>query len=275
MECPNCKHTVPDDANFCIHCGNKVILPRITPSTLFSSFLENVLGWDNKYFRTLSIMLKDPKKLFSEYLQGARKKYMNPIAFFAIGMTLSIFLFNAFEDQYISISIEAAKAQNEFYAENLGGIYQEEGFQKKQIEIATTVQRGFLKYFNIASFVALPFNALLAFLVFGKPYNYGEHLAIVTYIQGTSFLISCLMFLLTILVSPYLFMLSLILLFFLYVYAYSKLYSFSIGDIALKVLLFIGVLTITAIVFIILALVIGYLAGRFGWIDPSAFAPKG
>ena len=273
MVCPNCNNEVPDGAAFCPHCGNKTQLPRITPKTLIASFLENVVGWDNKYFRTLGTLVRDPKSLFTAYFQGARKKYMNPVAFFAIGMTLSIFLFNSFEDQYLSLSIEAAKAQNEFYAENLGGIYKDERFQQKQIELATNAQRGFLKYFNIASFIALPFNALLAFLVFGKPYNYGEHLAVVTYIQGTSFLISCLMFVLSILVSPFLFTLSLVLLFFLYMYTYTKLYGYSLGDVLLKIVLFVGVLLVTVMVFVVLALAIGYLGGRFGWIDPTDFKP--
>ncbi len=273
VNCPNCQDPISDESTFCKNCGNKIDLPRISTRTLFSDFLENVLGWDNKYFRTLFMLFRNPKQLAAEYFQGARRKYMNPIGFFAIGMTLSILLFSIFQEEYMAISLESAKAQTQLMAEKLGGLYADADFQQQQLALNQKLQGWILRYYNIASFLLLPVYAFIAFLVFRKPLNYGEHLVISTYIQGVSFLISSLLFLLSIFVSPFALTFSVVALFFLYLYVYAKIYGLGIPEILLKILLFFAVVMILFIVFLILGFLIGYLLARFDLIDPSVVVP--
>jgi hypothetical protein len=117
------------------------------------------------------------------------------------------------------------------------------------------------------SFALLPFYTLLAFLTFGKPYNYGEHLVINAYIQGLSMMVLAFIFLICLFTVPSLYNFSIILTIVYYPYAYARLYKLSLLQSLLRTLKFLLILTVFLIVFIVTAGFVGYLLGRFGLIE--------
>lgn len=266
MNCKNCKYDITETSKFCNACGAKVITDRITVKRMMSDVSQDIFGWDNKFFLTIRKLIIAPQEILGEYLNGTRKKYTNPITFFAIGMALSIFIFNTFDEAYMNMTLETAKAQNEWFSENIGGQFKSIKFQQESLERNEKLQKGFLKYFNLISLILLPLYAFIAFLVYRKPYNYAEHLTIVTYIQGLSFFVSSILFLIAINTSPYLYSISILFLIFFYCFAYGKLYRLTIGQSILKLIIFLvipfAVLLLFGVVALAIVFVYGYLSSK-------------
>ncbi|MEX0275789.1 MAG: DUF3667 domain-containing protein [Flavobacteriaceae bacterium] len=272
MDCKNCFAEIAPEAQYCSACGAKVIRERITVKGLWGEFTNNVLGWDNKFFKTIYFLISKPATILGEYLNGTRKKYMSPISFFAIGMTLSILVLNSFEDTYLEMAKEAILESGKFMSENVGGVYASENYQKFNLEMNQKFQKHMLTYYNVYNFLMLPLYALIAFLVYGKPYKYGEHLVIITYCQGLGFLITGIAFLVGILMSsPSIFSFSLIIVVFLYLYIYGRLYRLGLGTSIVKFLLFVAILGIFFMAIIVLTIVITFLGHKLGLIDLTSF----
>lgn len=268
MNCKNCNETIEDNASFCDNCGAKVVKSRITFNLLFTEFLSNFFGWDTRFFITLKTMLTKPEVVLYEYINGVRKRYVNPFAFFAIGAAISLITFNFFADEYVSINknsfVSFEKVNEQFIpkynelseVKKAEIIDNQKANQEKQIKYL-------LKYFNVFSFILLPIYAFIAFLTYRKPYNYGEHIIINAYVQGITFLTTNLFFILAVFLSPKFFVYSIIITIGFYLYAYQRLYSLTIGKSLIKLLKFIGILlSITIIIAtfsFIIAIIIGFL----------------
>lgn len=122
MNCKNCQHPLPDDANFCVECGAKVVRERITLKRLLVDLASNAFVWDNKYFVTVWTLYVRPGKVLRDYIGGVRKRYVAPFPFVAIGAAISLLIFNWFAEDYLSLMEEIAKQQVEVMesmAENL------------------------------------------------------------------------------------------------------------------------------------------------------------
>ena len=122
-----------------------------------------------------------------------------------------------------------------------------EEMEREQLEMSMMAQEKILQNYNLFSFLLLPFYTLISFVVFGKPYNFTEHMVINAYIQGITFLASVVALLLSVLISPTIYSISLFSIVLYYLYAYAKLYHLSFGKSILKLLKFIGVMAIIMI----------------------------
>ena len=100
MNCKNCKDPLEENALFCDNCGAKVITGRITFKLLVVELFTNVFGIDSKFFLTLKKMFFAPDEVINEYLDGIRKRYVNPFGFLAVGAALSLIVFNYYSDDY-------------------------------------------------------------------------------------------------------------------------------------------------------------------------------
>jgi hypothetical protein len=82
---------------YCNLCGEKVLLPS---DRTFRSLLKNVLiaitFADNKFIKTLWLVVKNPGFLSTEYVNGVRVKYLRPLQLFFI-LNLVYFLFPVFQ----------------------------------------------------------------------------------------------------------------------------------------------------------------------------------
>lgn len=282
MECKNCEKVLSENVNFCDNCGAQVVKERIEFKKLFRDIWDSAFGLDNKYFVTLKLLIFRPQIVLSSYLSGTRKKYVRPFAFFAVAATISLLTFNQFSDDYLKIAgffgentnqiidekisqeLEAnlqldSLQQSQIHQEKLVTKAQNSAYQQKEMQI--NVQRFILKYFNIISFLFLPFYTLLAFFVYRKPYNFGEHLIINAYLQGISFFITLIGFIISIFTSPDVYMSTLLITMAYYTFAYGKLLELSFKQAILKFLKFLLLLVFFMIGLIILGVLLGVLIG--------------
>lgn len=255
MNCKNCNEALLDTTKYCSNCGAKVVSNRITTKELWSSFATDFFGWDNKYLKTMRALFSKPEMVLDGYLQGIRKKYVTPFVFLAIGTALSMLLFNELADDYIQMSNAFNDRQMELIHKSLDNTTNVEDYKEGYRKSNTDLQNSVLKYFNFFTFLLVPVYAFFAFLVFGKPHNFAEHLIINCYLQGASFLIGTIFFLLSIFTNPLIYYIGIIVTMAYYLFAYSRLNGYSKGTAFLKLLKFLGILLIP----LILSYPFGYL----------------
>ena len=284
MNCKNCQDPLEKDAQFCDNCGAKVITNRITFKFLLTELFA-LMGLDSLYFITLKKMFMAPQVVLNEYLTGVRKRYVNPFAYLAVGAALSLLVFNFFADDFIAIQksvnhenlAELQKVANRDLSLILD-ISDLELQKLKDQQRAAQIQLQFqdlwmnlmLKYLNLIIFLFLPVYALISKWTYRKPYNYGEHIVMNAYLQGTTMYISIITFFIAMVSHPLVYTLSTLIYFFYYLFAFSKLYNHSFKTSILKLLRFIGVLIIVSIfLFIILALLSIAAVILIKWLNPE------
>ena len=257
MKCKNCQTKLQPEDQFCNTCGAKVIKERITFRSLLNDLIA-ALGWDSKFIVTLRQLILHPEIVLSNYINGTRKRYTNPFTFFGIIAGFSVFFFNLYSDKLIQITnehqifsqevIEKMNNNNEKDTSNTFDTSVKKNFLTKYI----TYQ---LKYYNLIAFLSLPFVVLIAFVVFGKPYNYGEHFVINVYLNAVTILFSSIIFIFTVVTGmTYLSDKALIFSIIYYSYAYGRLYKLSLLQILLNFLKFVFVSSIFFIIIIIISL---------------------
>lgn len=223
---------------------------------------RNVLGLDNTYFRTLKAMFVSPQLVLTDYMNGVRKKYFPPFGFFTIGAALALFAFQQFTEDYIALSQGINESQFEVIDKAIEPDQEMDVDSiEEQLANAEEIQRTILRYFNFFSFLLLPVYALMGFIVYRKPYNFGEHLVANAYMQGVTFLFTLLFFLLSLLIDPGLYMVSMIFVMGYYTYAYGKWYKLSFGKSLVKLLLFLLVLIGFFIALMLVGVIIGIVYG--------------
>ena len=283
MICKNCKEKLENDAQFCDNCGAKVIVSRITFKQLVSELVINVFGIDSKFFLTLKKMITSPDEVLREYLTGVRKKYVNPFAFLAIGAGLSLIIFNYFADDFINMqstlrsedAIQLRKTANldlssikNISKEELQKMEINKKIAQKQLEVSENMMQFMLHYYNLLTFLFLPFYALLSKWTYRKPHNFGEHIVMNSYLYGLTTYFSIIAFIAAMLIHPSIYFYSAIAYILYYLYAFKKLYNLSIGKTALKFFRFIIGLLILGVILLVLIGLVSYILGKFGIIKP-------
>jgi hypothetical protein len=276
MNCKNCQHILEENAKFCFNCGAKVITDKTTFKQLISEVIINVFGFDSKFFNTLKEMITQPQVVISDYLNGVRKRYMNPFAFLAVGAALSLLIFNYFADDFIKIngsmnSEQMAETREKANMEIPEGLSEKETkklkVEKKAAEFTLKFTNGMMQfmlhYYNLLTFVFLFIYAILSKWTFWKPHNFGEHIVINAYIYGLTTYLSIILFLIAIIVHPSVYFFSMIGYVIFYMYSFGRFYQLSFGKNILKLFRFllglcIFVFTI-AVIFALIGMVIGFL----------------
>ena len=229
---------------------------------MITDMFRNIVGLDNTYLRTLKTMFVSPQLVLSDYMSGVRKRYFPPFGFFTIGAALALFAFQQFTEDYIAISQGINESQFEVIDKAIEPDRSMDIDEvDQQLANAEKVQRAILRYFNFFSFLLLPIYAFLSFMVYRKPYNFGEHLVANAYLQGVTFLFTLIFFLLSLVIDPGLYMISMIFVIGYYTYAYGKWYQLSVGKSLLKLLLFLLMLIGFALAIMLVGFIIGIAYG--------------
>jgi len=93
MICKNCE--VSFEGNYCNNCGQKAITGRLTYKEVITNFVDS-FNLETGILLTLKLLFVNPKKILTEYLQGKRKTYYNPVKFFLIALSFNIFIVTLF-----------------------------------------------------------------------------------------------------------------------------------------------------------------------------------
>jgi len=284
MICKNCQDPLEKNAQFCDNCGAKIITNRITFKFLVSEIFV-AIGIESLYFNTLKKMFLAPQEVLNEYVTGVRKRYINPFAYLAVGAALSLLVFNYFADDFItmqkSVNHENLVELERIATQDLSLISTDsdvELLKLKQLKQSAKLQLQFqdglmklmLKYLNLITFILLPLYALISKWTYRKPYNYGEHIVMNAYLQGTTMYISIITFFIAMVSHPLVYTLSMFIYILYYLFAFSKLYNHSFKTSILKLLRFIGVLIIVLTLLIILAAILSIAAIiLLKWLNPE------
>lgn len=163
MTCKNCEENLRSDFSYCPSCGAKVVRNRLTLKNVWEDISFQVFNLDNTLFKTIKHLFTQPEEVINSYVSGARKRYMNPISFFAIGVTLSGIMFYILRNIYDVNLTETSFAPQE--TPSLDFVFDYQG---------------------VMSYLVMPFYALLTWVLFldKKIYNYTEHLVANAYIVG-------------------------------------------------------------------------------------------
>ncbi len=90
--CKNCDASV--DGNYCVVCGQRTAIAKITIKETFQEIIAMFFSVNAPLMITLKYAIINPGKLFREFIQGRRKTYYKPVAFFIL-MTVVYVLVNA------------------------------------------------------------------------------------------------------------------------------------------------------------------------------------
>ena len=190
MECKNCNKQLLDIQKYCDECGAKVIQNRLTPKVLTQQINEEFISIDNKFLRTYIDLLKRPETVINGYIYGTRKKYINVLQYFAIGLTLAGIQF------YI---------MKTFFIEQLEDPFQLTGGLKKSNESTQeTIANIFGDGGNFQSLtyiLSVPFSAIGTWLTYKftgfKKFNFTEHIVINLYYSGQVIITSSVLYVIT------------------------------------------------------------------------------
>lgn len=282
MKCKNCHEELKDNANFCNNCGGLVVKNRIHFKQLLIDFFINLFGVDSRFFLTIRTMALRPEEVVLEYLDGVRRRYVNPFAFLAIGAGLSLIIFNYFADDFIAIqnsvnqeqiSLLVKQANQEIPKENSASkkdiekIKIEKKIATMQLDSMQKVSEFMLRYFNLLTFVFLLIYAVLSKWTFWKPHNFGEHVIMNGYIYGFTTFFTIIAFFFAITIHPTIYMGSFIFSIVYYMYAVGRIYKLSPGKNILKFFRFLLGLLILFLIFCVLVFIVGVAVAAFGLIE--------
>ncbi|TYA58197.1 DUF3667 domain-containing protein [Formosa maritima] len=248
MTCKNCKTNLTDTDLYCKNCGGKIIKNRLTISNLFENFSEQFLNYDNKFLQTFICLFTKPEDVIGSYIDGTRKKYVNPISFFAITITLAglqMFFISKFFPEGLDLT--------DFVAEG-------------QAQMSNKWMKNMFEYQSIVLMSFIPLYALVSKIVFfnKKKYNYTEHLVMFLYILSQNSLAMILPTLIALALGFTMGNITLYTIMFqigFSAYCLKRVFDLSLKGIVLKTLLFFIVgfaLYIILVILLILIMIIYY-----------------
>ncbi len=101
-QCYNCDTPLPQEAKYCLKCGQKYTTGRIKLRNLLGDFFAEQFNLDSRIFKTLQAIFI-PGKLTEEFFKGRHKTYSSPLRLFLITAFLfgSVLAFQLFQDSDI------------------------------------------------------------------------------------------------------------------------------------------------------------------------------
>jgi hypothetical protein len=247
LNCKNCHNELTTDSEFCNSCGGKVIRHRLTFKNLFEHITETFFNYDNKLLRTLIDLFRKPEAVIGGYIEGVRRRYVNPISYLALALTIGgvyiIVLKKFFPNAMTEMSAIGAEGQEE-----------------TMIKITNTIQ----EYYSIVMVLFVPLYALLGRLVFinRKEFNYTEHIVMAMYVMAQFTLVSSFLNIVLLVLhipSSLLGSASIFLQMVYFAYCYKCIYKLSFGGLVLRTLLFFGIILAIMLICIILGVVTAIL----------------
>ncbi len=165
MKCKNCQDTLRTDYIYCPSCGAKVIERRLTFKGLASDVVERIFNMENNVFKTIGHMTVKPELVITSYVNGTRRKYLNPLNYLTLAIALSGVLFY-FMKRF---------AMNKLDFDVLGLGVNQEGTAK--------LMEATMEYSNFVFILYIPVIALAGLLSFNKrKYNIPEHIVSAIYV---------------------------------------------------------------------------------------------
>jgi hypothetical protein len=250
MSCKNCDFELEESNRFCSNCGSPVITKRLTFKQIIHEFSERYFSFDNKFLQTFIALFKSPQLVINGFIEGLRTRYVNPVTYAIIAVTVSGFSVYLIKKGFYGDVISKAIAQTKTN-------------EKVPFDMKAYMEWVF-DYQNIIFFLSIPLLGIFSKIVFYdvKKFNIAEHSLIYTYTysQFTIIMFFLSIILVMILGLDYLVYsyLTFPLMIAYHAYALKKVFDLSVSQIMLKLFLFLALMGVLMIVFIII-MVIGII----------------
>lgn len=190
MNCKNCDTILTNESLYCHTCGAQVVKNRLTLKNLLKHFTETYFNYDNKFIQTIINLFVKPENVIGSYIDGVRKKYINPVSFLAISFTLSGFHLFFFKDNLKEIMASSGMS-----------VYQ------GQEKFGEAVYNFVFDYNSFLYFAIIPGFAIISWMVFiNKKYNFTEHVIIYLYTMSFSSIVSIFLTVFIVLIAPKIYM---------------------------------------------------------------------
>ena len=190
--CLNCNKLLRSDESFCSACGQKTVIHRLTLHDLLHDTIHYFTHADKGIFHLLKDLARKPGKVARAYVDGARKKYFNPLNFLLIVAGVVVFMTAVFSESALSGARRPTSSGNTVTAPptpEQQKMYAEMGVR------AAKVNKFFVKYANLVTILATPLFAFLFWLFYLRNrLNYTEHLVANMYFVGFIMLLYALIF---------------------------------------------------------------------------------
>ena len=190
MVCISCSYK--HNEKFCPNCGEKTGVPKITFSSTVETTFATITNMDKGFLYNLKNLTLKPKETIEEYLKGKRKGIFNPISFLIISTSIYLVIESLLKVNNIATDeqVKVLKEQVSYKIGSNGGRF----------------IKDYLKFFWIFSVIPL---SLLTKLFF-KRFNFAEHITINSFVLGHITLVvgllSFLIFRLSILFNPFIYL---------------------------------------------------------------------
>jgi len=238
--CKNCDKMLYAGDEYCSKCGSRWVDFRLTPRSVVNEVSELYLGLDNKFILTMVNIVRFPEDVICGYIAGVRKRYMSPVNFYILSLTLvglQVFILKRFGTDG-----------------NNDDLFQLSESQVKSIE-------AIMDYTGLFSTLNLPIYALAGYLVYKnlRTFNFTEHFIFSLYIWGFYNIITTI-FTLPIVILPSEFglltLLPILFNIFHVFYAYKRIFRLSLGRSFLKAVFYSFIVSTLFFFLIIIAIII-------------------
>ncbi len=257
MECKNCHKIQPNDFNYCPECGGKVIKNRLSVKNLSADILHSMFDIDSTFLRTFRHLFTKPDIVIDSYVKGIRKKYVNPIGYFGIALTLSgLLLF----------------FMRKFFRTNIDYDVWDQGVNP---EVMGRIMNVLFDLNTLLFVIYVPIFAFTGWLIFNKrDYNPTEYHVFYMYILAHWSIISFPVSVITLIISPQHFLIlgfpMLVVLIAYALFAMQRLNRFSIGQLTLRIPIYTLLVILGYFAFIMVIYAVLFLTGVISLAD---FAP--
>jgi uncharacterized protein DUF3667 len=192
--CLNCDNPLSYADKFCPNCGQKAATHRLTLHDLLHDVIHYFTHADKGIFHLLRALSTHPGLVARAYVEGARKKYFNPINFLLIVAGIVLFMTAVFHIN--SNETENRRPQNTQASTQTAAPTPEQIKHYREIGVrGQKVNKFFTKYANLVTIGATPLFAFLFFLFYrNNKFNYTEHLIANMYFVGFIMIFYALLF---------------------------------------------------------------------------------
>lgn len=113
--CLSCQNAF--SGSYCNHCGEKVIGPDDRKlKVLLGEFVSALFNLDNKFFKTIGLIIRKPGQLSEYYAVGKRKSFFKPSSLYLL-LTVVYFVFTPFEIFVPNLSVHTESTVYAAYAQ--------------------------------------------------------------------------------------------------------------------------------------------------------------
>ena len=266
MNCKNCHTELLEHDDYCKSCGGKVIRNRLTLKNLFAHLSETFFNYDNKLLRTITALFSKPEAVICSYVEGIRKRYVNPISFFGLSLTIagiSLFIIKKFYLKYFDLKAWMMSLE----------IFSSEAAQQALENYSTSDS---MEYSSLIFSAIIPVFGIMSWIVFyDKKYNLTEHIVIYLYTMSLYSMLSVFFGQIVLFVAPNYYIsfifLSYPIMLLYHCFILKRIFKLSFSELILKTFLFLVLFFFSYVVLGIISFIIGLITGTY---DLSNFKPK-